>query len=272
MTTDTKIENEVHVSDAFSRQSIVFDEIDESNSCIAWIRDRVRNEVNAHIAPGARMLELNCGTGIDSTYFAQRGHEVLATDNAAGMLEQVNKKIPAMGLEGKLSTKRCSFNNIDQLNEGQFDYVFSNFGGLNCTDKLYEVLHGIDKVLKPGGYFTLVIMPKVCPWEMIMLFKGYFKTAFRRFKQHGTQAHVEGVHFLCYYYSPNYVMKHAGKNFRLTSLKGLCITVPPPFIEHFKERHSKTFRLLEKIENKICTAAPFTRWNDHYVITMQKVS
>lgn len=262
--------NEVNVSNAFSKQSVVFDEIDKASSSIVWMRERVRKEVLSYIQPNSRILELNCGTGIDSVFFAQEGFEVVATDNADGMLAQLNEKIDTLKISAKLSTKKCSFNHIDRLNEGKFDYVFSNFGGLNCTDKLYEVIQGIDKVLKPGGYFTLVIMPKVCPWEMITLFKGYFKTAFRRFKKNGTTAHLEGLLFYCYYYSPKYVMKHAGDGYTIESVKGLCITVPPPFIENFYEKHPRAFRFLEKIENKIWNKAPFNRWADHYMITMRK--
>ena len=264
------IDNEIEVSSAFSKQSTVFDEIDDANSCIGWVRDRVRKEVANYMSEGARVLELNCGTGIDSTYFAALGHEVLATDNADGMLATLNKKIAGTDIESRITTKKCSFNKIGDINEGQFDYVFSNFGGLNCTDKLYEVLSGIDKVLKPGGYFTLVIMPKVCPWEMLMFFRGYFKTAFRRFKKNGTNAHLEGVNFLCYYYSPDYVVKHMGQGYELCSTKGLCITVPPPFIENFKERHTKLFNVLAKVEDKIYAMKPFNKWCDHYMITMKK--
>ena len=265
------IYNEQYVSDAFSRQSAEFDEIDKANSTIGWMRDRVRAEVLNYIQPGSRLLELNCGTGIDSLFFAQKGHNVLATDNADGMLQQLNDKIIQLGLQDKVVTKKCSFNNIENLGEGKFDYVFSNFGGLNCTDKLYEVVYGIDKVLKPGGHFTLVIMPKICLWEILMLFRGYFKTAFRRFRKNGTKAHLEGVHFFCYYYSSGYVIKHAGSNYKLNSVKGLCITVPPPFIENFREKHGTAFRLLEKIENSIWSIRPFNLLCDHYVITMQKV-
>jgi ubiquinone/menaquinone biosynthesis C-methylase UbiE len=265
-------DNEVHVSDAFSRQSIVFDEIDKASSSIVWMRERVRKEVLSYIQPGSRMLELNCGTGIDSIYFAQQGYDVMATDNADGMLAQLNEKITNLGIGNNIFSKKCSFNHLETLDEGKFDYVFSNFGGLNCTDKLYEVISGIDKVLKPGGYFTLVIMPKVCPWEMLTVLKGYFRTAFRRFKKNGTKAHLEGLNFYCYYYSPQYVIKHAGKGYVTESIKGLCVTVPPPFIENFFEKHPRSFRLLEKIENKIWDKTPFNRWADHYIITMKKIS
>ncbi|MBS1772518.1 MAG: methyltransferase domain-containing protein [Bacteroidetes bacterium] len=260
---------ESNVSNAFSRQSVIFDAIDDANSIIIWMRERVRNEVLQFIKPGSEMLELNCGTGIDSVFFSQKGINVLATDNADGMLQQLNAKIATHNIKN-LQTLKCSFNHLENITGRQFDYVFSNFGGLNCTDKLDEVLSQIDRLLKPGGYFTLVIMPVVCPWEIITVFKGYFKTAFRRFKKDGAKAHVEGVHFQCYYYNPSYIIDRMKNDFSLTSLKGLSIVVPPPFIEHFRERHGKLFTRLEKVENSIWGKAPFNRWADHFMITMQK--
>lgn len=263
-------QQENNVSEAFSKQSPFFDDIDKGNSIIGWMRGRVRAEVLRYIELGSEMLELNCGTGIDSVFFAQKGFRVLATDNAEGMLLQLDNKIELLKLHENLTTQRCSFNNLEQLQPRRFDYVFSNFGGLNCTDNLQKVLTDIDAVLKPGGYFTLVIMPVVCPWEIFMLFKGYFKTAFRRFKKSGTMAHLEGVHFKCYYYNPSYITKRLSSQYELVSLKGLSIVVPPPYIEHFREKHSSVFSLLEKIENRIWNRKPFNRWCDHYMITMKK--
>jgi ubiquinone/menaquinone biosynthesis C-methylase UbiE len=263
---------ELVVNKAFSLQSSSFDAIDESNELILWIRNRVRNEVLQYIPQSAEMLELNCGTGIDAIFFAQKGYKVLATDNAEGMLATLEEKTKHLHLQDNLSFKRCSFNNLEDLGfEKQYDYVFSNFGGLNCTDNLAKVLHDVDKLIKPGGYFSLVIMPVVCPWEMITVFKGYFKTAFRRFAKNGTMAHLEGEWFKCYYYNPSYVIKELKDTFKLVSLKGLSIVVPPPFIEGFVKKHPLLFSKLEKIENKIWDKPPFNRWCDHFIITMQKL-
>ncbi|XZF13660.1 class I SAM-dependent methyltransferase [Chitinophagaceae bacterium MMS25-I14] len=262
---------EQNVDAAFSKQSPIFDEIDDHNNLLLWMRDRVHREVLQYAPKGAYMLELNCGTGIDAMFFARNGYKIKATDNAKGMLQQLQQKIEKHNMEDRITAERCSFNNLEQLGTNpQFDYVFSNFGGLNCTDRLDKVLHDIDTLLKPGGSFTLVIMPRVCLWEMLMIFRGYFKTAFRRFRRGATKARVEGVYFDCYYYNPKYIIKHMGSNYSLQSLKGLAITVPPPYIEHFTERHPTLFKTLEKWENKIWSKSPFNRWGDHFMITMQK--
>lgn len=261
--------NEDQVSTAFSKQSIVFDEIDEANKTIIWMREKFRVEVLKHAKQGSAFLELNCGTGIDSTYFAKHGFTVHSTDNAEGMLTVLNDKIKNDNL-CNITTEKCSFNQIWSIDKSDFDYVVSNFGGLNCTDKLYEVLDGIDAKLKDGGYFTLVIMPKICPWEIAMLFKGMFKTAFRRFRKNGTKAHLEGVYFDCYYYSPNYIIQHLSDRYEVVTIKGLGVFVPPPFIEGFIDRHPKLFKLLENLERIVADKWPFNRWCDHYIITMKK--
>lgn len=262
---------ERQVNAAFSKQSPVFDRIDEENKLIVWMRQRIHKEVLSFIRKGDHMLELNCGTGIDALYFASQDIRVKATDFAPGMLEQLNRKIIAGNLQHLVTTQRCSFNNLEELgSEQQYDYVFSDFGGLNCTDRLDKVLDNIDGLLKPGGKLSLVIMPRICLWEMMMVFKGYFRTAFRRFRKGGTVAQVEGLPFKCYYYSPDYIINHLGAKYRLLGLKGLAVTVPPPYIEHFIEKHPKLFRRLEKWENKIWNKAPFNRWGDHYIITMEK--
>ncbi len=261
---------EITVSSAFSRQSGHFDDVYDNNRVTVWARNRVREEVSRFLKPHANMLELNCGTGTDSVFFAQKGHHVLATDNASGMLQALYRKIDDHQLQQNIEPLLCSFNNLEQLGNRQFDYVFSNFGGLNCTNELSKVLDSISKLLKPGGCFSLVIMPKVCPWDLLTVFKGYFKTAFRRFQKNGTTAHLEGVYFQCYYYPPSYITQHLDRTFTLLSLKSLSLAVPPPYIEHFVEKHPKLFSVLERIEKRLCTTPPFNRWGDYYIITMQK--
>lgn len=259
------------VEAAFSRQSVVFDQIDQENSIIGWMRNRIRDEVLSFLSPGMRMLELNCGTGLDAMFFAGKGIHIHATDQSEGMLKAFEKRLSGSGLENQIGMEKCSFNELEQLRSTQeFDYVFSNFGGLNCTDRLDKVLRDIDHLLKPGGRFTLVLMPRICPWELLLLFRGYFKTALRRLRRSGASAKVEGLPFQCYYYDPSYVIRHCGASYRILSLKALSLTVPPPYMEGFREKHPHAFRRLESIENALHRRWPFNRWGDHYMITMEK--
>jgi ubiquinone/menaquinone biosynthesis C-methylase UbiE len=261
--------NEELVSAAFSAQSVIFDQLNIENKLTHHLRDIYRTEVDTQIKPGSNILELNCGTGIDSIYFAGKGHKILATDNAEGMLAQLQHKIEEQHLEEKITTQRCSFLALYELGDKRFDYIISNFGGLNCTDDLNKVLLQFNDHLNEHGKVTLVIMPKISPWELVMALKGNFKTAFRRFKKN-TPAHVEGVHFSVYYYNPSYVIKTLKKDFKVLTVKGIYFAVPPEFYQNFVERYPKMYRFLKAVERRLGNWFPFTYCCDHYMITLQK--
>lgn len=256
-------------TEAFSRQSAVFDAIDAANPLIAWVRDRVREQAIATMQAGDNVLELNAGTGIDSVYFAQQGMKVLATDAAPGMIRQLEAKQRSMP-ELALEVKACSFLELDRLGDRRFHNVFSNFGGLNCTDRLDVVLRGIDRVLLPNGTCTLVIMPRFSPWEVMAALKGNFALAQRRWKKAGTIAHLEGLAFTCHYYSPDHVRRHLGSRYHTIAQRGLSLLVPPPHHVGFACRWPRLFHTLSKREDDIAHLPVLRNWGDHFAITLRK--
>ena len=257
---------------AFSNQSVCFDHLDKANKLTAHLRGVYRQELLREAAAGAKILEINCGTGIDSLYFANLGYQLHAIDIARGMTEQLNAKIKQHQRQGnclKLTTQQLSYESLSGLGNRRFDYIISNFGGLNCTGDLKEVLQQFSAHLTETGKVTLVIMPKVSPWELLMVFKGKFKTAFRRFIKRPT-AHIEGVHFPVFYYPPSYVIKAMKLQYKVLSLRGIYFAVPPEFYAGFVERYPRLFGMLQKIEKRLADKYPFNRWCDHYLITLQR--
>jgi ubiquinone/menaquinone biosynthesis C-methylase UbiE len=264
--------NEHAVSMAFSKQAATFDACNGRNSIIQYKRQRVRELVQKRLSPNSRILELNAGTGEDSIYFASLGHRVHATDIAPGMLDQLGKKVRAQGLAGKVTCELNSFTRLGDLKaEGPYDLIFSNFAGLNCTGQLRQVLHSFKDLLRPKGEVILVLLPPFCLWETFLLFKGKFKTAFRRFfGANGAWSHIEGHHFKCWYYSPSFVIETLKDNFQVEKLEGLCTIVPPSYIEHFSERYPRAFRFLIKKENRYKDAWPWTVMGDYYIVVLRK--
>ena len=122
------------------------------------------------------------GIPSDAIFFARQGHTVHATDISAVMQAMLTEKVKLHDLKGSISHELRSFTDLTNLfNRGPYDVIFSNFAGLNCTNELPKVLQSFKNLLKPGGFVTLVILPKFCLWEFLLLFKGKFRTAFRRF-------------------------------------------------------------------------------------------
>jgi ubiquinone/menaquinone biosynthesis C-methylase UbiE len=266
--------NEQLVTEAFNKQSILFDELYGHDVIIQYKRERVRAHVNKFLKPNSSILELNSGTGEDAIYFGHQGHYIHATDISAGMQQTLEKKINYFELNDKVSTELCSFTALENLkNKGPYDLIFSNFAGLNCTDDLEKVLQSFAPLLKPGGTVTMVLLPKFCLWETLLLFKGKFKTAFRRFfSNSGSQSHVEGVYFKCWYYNPSYVIRALKNSFEVKGIEGLCTIVPPSYMQCFAEKHAVLYQFLKRKEDRWKDAWPWKYIGDYYIISLIKKS
>ncbi|MEO6490966.1 MAG: class I SAM-dependent methyltransferase [Ferruginibacter sp.] len=263
--------NEEHAASAFNKQSEIFDEEYASNTIIHYKRTRVRQHVLKYLMPGSNILELNAGTGDDAIYFASMGNFVHATDISTGMQEKLRQKVREHNLTDRVSNEACSYTALDCLQKkGPYELIFSNFAGLNCTNELEKVFNSFEKLLKPGGLVTLVILPKFCLWEFLLLFKGKFRTATRRvFSLQGRDAQIDGSAFTCWYHSPKTVQRIL-KNFTLLELEGLCTIVPPSYIENFAEMHPKTFSFLRQKEDQYKNKWPWKYVGDYYIITFRK--
>jgi len=261
-----------HTIVAFDKQSEIFDKLYATDTIINYKRKRVREHIEKYLKPESRLLELNAGTGEDAIYFATHGHRVHATDSSRGMLEKLCEKVRIHNLDASITTEICSYTELENLQEKKsFDYIFSNFAGLNCTNQLDKVLDALYYLLKPAGFVTLVVLPGFCLWEFLLLFKGKFKTAFRRFSgKKGTKAHIEGEYFRCWYYNPSFIRKHLKATFKLESLEGLCSLVPPAYFKDFAEKYPKTYTFLKKKENSLKEKWPWNLIGDYYIITLQK--
>src|ERR1700741_4547226 len=133
------------VEEGFSRQAPLFDERFGTDAIIRYKRERVRRTVLRYARAGEQMLEINSGTGEDAIYFAKQGLKVHATDLSEGMQDALREKVKRRGLEAMVSYERCSFTQLDELKRrGPYDFIFSNFAGLNCTDQLDKVLLSFD--------------------------------------------------------------------------------------------------------------------------------
>jgi len=264
--------NEQYAEEAFSRQSVIFDELYSGNTIVNYKRDRVRSHVLQYIEPVSTILELNSGTGEDALFFASKGFKVHATDISTGMQQQLKQKVEASNLARWVTNEICSYTQLENLKQkGPYDHIFSNFAGLNCTGELDKVLSSFNDLLNPGGVVTLVILPKFCLWETLLLFKGKFRTAFRRlFSKNGVKAHVEGTYFTCWYYNPSYIINHLKGSFDVLSVEGLCTIVPPSYIEGFAEKHPSAYKFLKRTEDRLKNTWPWKYIGDYYIISLRK--
>ncbi|MCI0751437.1 MAG: class I SAM-dependent methyltransferase, partial [Flammeovirgaceae bacterium] len=264
--------NEAIVAAAFNNQSSHFDDLYDSNYLVNYSRKIIRAELLRQIPANGEVLEINSGTGTDAVFLALMGIKVTATDISPNMVQAAEKKIKLHELENLVQVRQCSFWDIDKLDNKKYDVVYSNFGGLNCTDHLDQVLVKIINKLKPDGKAILVIMPVFCPWERIRLLFGNTKIGLRRRRGKSTKAHIEGEYFDVWYYNPTYLVKAVKGKARLVRLQSLSLFVPPSAYRNFDMKYPRLLSLLEKLDRILTTQWPFRNWGDYTILTLKKFS
>lgn len=111
-------------------------------------------EVERIIPGGSKILDLGCGGGIDSAFFASRGNDVLATDfsetiisnNINHYTEVQNLKFETLNLEDKFP-----------FEDESFDVVYARLSLHYFTDEVTnEIFNEIRRVLKKDGTLAFI--------------------------------------------------------------------------------------------------------------------
>ena len=257
------------IAEAFSRTAEKYDSFANDHPNQTRMRNKVYSHLERFLPAGSRILELNAGTGTDAIELARRGYTLHATDIAPGMLERLQDKVQRFGLDGKVTVQQCSFLDLDKIQGGPFDAVFSDLGGLNCIPNLSPVVAQLSEVLRPNGLVTWVLMPPVCLWEMAEIFRGHPKLAFRRFASQGTVAHLEGLKFKVYYFTPGKVLKWFGDEYACLSVEGLSVVTPTAESKNFAKRFPRQYRILSWVDDRLAYRRPWRGWGDFFLITLR---
>jgi SAM-dependent methyltransferase len=103
------------------------------------------------IAPGARVLDVACGTGNTAIPLARRGAVVTGVDIAANLLVQARERAEAEGL--KVAFEEGDAEQLPYA-EGTFDAVVTMFGAM-FAPRPEMVAAEMARVLKPGGLVAM---------------------------------------------------------------------------------------------------------------------
>src|SRR5512140_3072778 len=108
------------IAEAFSRTAEKYDAFSQDHPHLTRMRGKVYAHITRHLAPGARLLELNAGTGTDAVELARRGYSVHATDIAGGMLDRLREKVNRLSLGERVTVQECSFTDLSSVQGGPF--------------------------------------------------------------------------------------------------------------------------------------------------------
>jgi ubiquinone/menaquinone biosynthesis C-methylase UbiE len=139
-----------------------------------WMRERLWEHYLRVFRPGDRILDVACGTGLDTLHLAAHGRRVTGVDLSPGMVEELLRKAARQDLGGRLEAHVGDAAALDGLADregwpaGAFDGIVSSFAGLNTAD-LPRFAATAARLVRPHGRVVLHLLAPAGIWERLRL-------------------------------------------------------------------------------------------------------
>ncbi|QNI32494.1 methyltransferase domain-containing protein [Alloacidobacterium dinghuense] len=220
-------------------------------------RHSVWEDIDAGFSPGQRILELNCGTGVDALHMAEHGISVVACDISSRMIEIARHRQANHAFGSMVDFRVLPTENLAELpTDALFDGVFSNFSGLNCVKDLPRVRRELASRLKPGARAYFCMLGRFAPWEILwFLVHGNWKKAFRKLYR-GSIPSARGE-IEIQLRSSKQLVELLAPDFRLRARKGIGIALPPSYMNHLVGNFPALLQGLSGIDRMISRAPIF---------------
>jgi SAM-dependent methyltransferase len=165
------------------------------------------------------VLDVGCGTGDDCRHLVARGVRVVGIDESPEMVRIARSRhVEALVLRADA---------LPAL-DGPFDGAISNFGVLNCVERLARVGEQLAGLVLPGGFLILGTLGRVCLWEIVW-YLGALRPA-RAFRRLRGQSISRSLGIRVYYHSVRAIARAFSPSFRLLGWQGLGLAVPPSYV------------------------------------------
>jgi SAM-dependent methyltransferase len=233
---------------------------------IALLRERFRG---SH-----QLLEIGCGSGMETLPLAREGHEILCVDISERMLEVVRQKARRDGISERLRTRRLSAGELGRLTAevgtGAFDGAYSTYGAMNCEEDLEPVAPALHALLRAGGRFVAGVYNRWCGVELVGYgLTGRFGRAFGR----AAQPVLVGSSRFCvdvFAYSPATFERIFRRAFVREEVRAVPSILPPSDLTAYAETFSRRFEILDGWDRRLGRRWPFSQLGDHFLMVLAR--
>ncbi len=255
---------------AFDSVAADYDGPRGNNTVIQRMRQVMWNTVQRELAPGSRLLDLGCGTGIDASEFARRGYRVTATDWSPRMVERTRERAP--GAAGtRIEARHVGIHQLEQI-EGEFDGVYSNLGPMNCVPDPGTAAAQCARLLPPGGKLLCSVIGRICPWEIMhYAVRGRFRRAAVRAVRGMTPVSMNRHRIWTRYYLPREFYRAFAGHFMLRSYRAIGLFPPPPYLVDYWLRHRRWCEWLARLDDRLGALPVLRSMGDHFLIVMVRI-
>ncbi len=257
---------------AFDSVAETYDGLLGNNSLVQSVRERTLAEVRRRVPPGATLLDLGCGTGLDAASLGQQGYRVTAIDWSPEMVRRTQERAIRAGLDRVLAVHHLGIHELDRLPVADFDAAYSDLGSLNCVPDLATAARAIAARLRPRGLLVASVIGRFCPWELALFaLKRQWRQARRRAAKGAVPVPLNGRTVWTSYYSPaEFRSAFENVGFTLRSLRSLGLLAPPPYMLAFAQRHPRAVAMLQALEDRVAGWPGLRGWGDHFLIVMRR--
>lgn len=259
---------------AFDSVAADYDGDRGNNAAIQDMRREMWRWLDAVFPSNSRLIDLGCGTGLDAVRMAQAGHQVLATDWSAAMVQRTVARARAEQMSERVVGVNCGAHELHLIGgEGSYDGIYSNLGPLNCVPDLVAVARECARLLRPDGKLVFTVIGRLCPWEVgHYLLRGRWARVKVRYASGVVPVNMNRQTIWTRYYAPREFYRPFEPHFRLQHRRGLCVFVPPPYLASFRERHRSWYELLWQLDRRVAGWPLLRSTGDHFLIVLRKRS
>jgi SAM-dependent methyltransferase len=257
---------------AFDSVAADYDGPRGNNSLIQDMRDEMWRWLGKTFAPGSRLIDLGCGTGLDAVHMAKLGHSLTATDWSPQMAARTADRARLEMVADHLHVMALGAHELERLDgEGTFDGAYSNLGPLNCVPDLADVSSGCARLVKPGGALVFTVIGRLCPWEIAhYAWQRRWSRVKIRFARNVVPVGMNQHTIWTRYYTPREFYRAFERDFTLEHYRGLCVFAPPPYLTWVRDKHPRLYTWLWRIDRRTASWPLLRSIGDHFLIVMRR--